>query len=111
PPTDYRRGFAEYFSQIKRRATPGKLSAVFFRLGAEWFALSTHVFQEVAEHRRIHSLPHRRDGHLLGLINIRGELQLCVSLGRLLQIEHAQSDGKHGGFGDRLIVTKWQGSV
>ena len=30
--------------------------------------------------RAIHSLPHRRNGVVLGLVNIRGELLVCVSL-------------------------------
>jgi len=41
----------------------------------------------VAERRPIHSLPDRRDGILLGLANIRGELVTCLSVGHLLQID------------------------
>src|SRR2546422_1979826 len=37
---------------------------------------------EVAERRVIHSLPHRRTGIVLGVVNVRGELLVCVSLGR-----------------------------
>jgi chemotaxis-related protein WspD len=32
----------------------------------------------------MHSVPHRRLGVVLGLVNIRGELFICVSLARLL---------------------------
>ena len=38
------------------------------------------VFDEVAELRAIHSLPHRRSPAVLGLVNVRGELVVCVSL-------------------------------
>lgn len=62
-------------------------SVVIFRIGREWFALPTSVIAEVAERRVIHSLPHRRTGIVLGVVNVRGELLVCVSLGRLLGLE------------------------
>jgi chemotaxis-related protein WspD len=45
------------------------------------------VFQEVSEQCTIRTLPHRRGGTLSGLVNIRGELVLCVSLEALLGLE------------------------
>jgi chemotaxis-related protein WspD len=108
PPADYRRAWMEYFSRAKARVTLGKMSAVIFRIGPEWLALPTHTFLEVAERRRIHSVPHRRAGILLGLINVRGELRLCVSLGRFLGINHEASPATSSGFCDRLVVVKWQ---
>jgi chemotaxis-related protein WspD len=60
----------------------------------EWLALPTHVCQEVAERRLIHTLPHRSGAILLGLVNIRGEIRLCVSLTQLLGLEVA-TNGRH----------------
>ena len=77
-------------TQAARGAGHGA-SALVFRINAEWFALPTQAFQEVAEHRPVHSLPHRRHGTVLGLVNIRGELLICVSLGHLLGLERAPS--------------------
>ena len=77
----------EHFAQPKQLAAPAKASALLFRINAEWLALPTQAFQEVAEHRLVHSLPHRRQGIVLGLVNIRGELLICVSLGHLLGLE------------------------
>lgn len=62
-------------------------SAFVFRLAGEWLALPTAVLDEVAELRTIHSLPHRRSGVVLGLVNVRGELLVCVSLAQQLGIE------------------------
>lgn len=62
-------------------------SVVVFRIGAEWLALATSVFREVAAVRTIHSLPQRRAGVVLGLANVRGELLVCLSLARILGIE------------------------
>jgi chemotaxis-related protein WspD len=39
--------------------------------------------------RPVHSLPHRRNPALLGLVNVRGELVICVSLARLVLGEEA----------------------
>src|SRR5690606_543536 len=60
-----------------------------FRVGAEWLALPTPIFEEVAELRSIHSLPHRSGGAVLGVANVRGELLVCVSLGKVLGLENA----------------------
>lgn len=62
-------------------------SVVIFRLGAEWLALPTSVFAEVASLRPLHALPHRRSPVLLGVVNLHGALVSCVSLGLLLAID------------------------
>lgn len=102
PPPGYRRHWAAHYARAERGAGPGekplalhshrsaRTSATLFRLGPEWLALDTTLFQEVTEHRPMHSLPHRQMGVLLGLVNVRGELLLCVSLARLLELEPHQ---------------------
>lgn len=109
-PELYRRAWTEHFAQEKKFKPPGNCSALLFRISAEWFALPTHAFQEVAERRRIHSLPHRRQGLVLGLVNIRGELSLCVSLGHLLGVEHLPTREELRAAHHRLLVTHWDGS-
>lgn len=66
-----------------------------FRIGDEWLGLPTTIFQQVAQLRPIHSLPHRRHRAVLGVVNIRGALLVCASLARLFGIasEFAQ-DGR-----------------
>lgn len=68
-------------------------SVVIFRLGEEWFGLPTQVFQEIVGLRPVHSVPHRRGKVLRGLVNVRGELQLCVSLGKLLGVVRGEMPG------------------
>jgi chemotaxis-related protein WspD len=63
------------------------VSVLVFRLAEEWLALPTTVLVEVTKERRCHRVPHRTNGVLDGLVNIRGQLQLCVSVQRLLGIE------------------------
>jgi len=68
-------------------ATRDTDSVVIFRIGAEWLALPAGAFQEVCALRPIHSLPHRRNGTVLGIANVRGALLVCVSLHALLGID------------------------
>jgi chemotaxis-related protein WspD len=85
PPADYLREWTQALAEAKDEAQAGNtLSVLIFRLGREWLALPTHVCQEVAEMRPIHMLPHRSGPVLLGLVNIRGQIRLCVSLKELL---------------------------
>ena len=110
PPADYLRECTERLAQPRQSAEATKTDAVMiFRLGAEWLALPAAVFQEVAEPRPVHSLPHRRGKVLKGLVNIRGELILCVSLAGALRIEEkADANGARNGEArtvyERLLV-------
>lgn len=81
-------------------------SIVIFRIGEEWLGLRTYLFQEVVQFRSVHSIPHRRGKILRGLVNIRGELQLCVSLGQLLDIKKGEIQGTNiaKGIYERMIV-------
>lgn len=82
----------------------GTRSVVIFRLAEEWFSLPTTRFQEVAEPRAIHVVPHRTGGVVLGIVNIRGELLLCVSLARLLGVASAATAQQRAADGGRLLV-------
>jgi chemotaxis-related protein WspD len=84
------------------------MSAVIFRIGTEWLALSTRVFQEVTDQRKVHSLPHRRNGIVLGVTNVRGELLVCISLGKLLGIDRDSGPTEPC---KRLVVAEWLGSL
>lgn len=106
---EYRREWTELVARRKQLVAASNTTAVIFRLGAEWLALPTHVFQEVAEPRPIHSLPHRKDGHVLGLANVRGELMLCVSLGHWLQLDNQPPRETLRQPRRRLLVINWSG--
>jgi chemotaxis-related protein WspD len=108
-PVDYRQEWTEHFAREKRIATPAKTSTVIFRIGGEWLSLPTHAFQEISERRAMHSLPHRRRGVVLGLVNIRGELLVCASLGRLLGLENTAAVKRQLAVFDRLLVAEWNG--
>jgi len=106
---EYRREWTEHFAREKRIATPAKISAVIFRIGPEWLALPTQAFQEVAERRALHSLPHRRHGVVIGIVNVRGELLLCAALDRLLGLQTAPHAKRTRLIFHRLLVADWSG--
>jgi chemotaxis-related protein WspD len=78
----------------EKPVAPAEVTAVvIFRIGAEWLALPSAIFKEVAADRLIHSLPHRRNGALLGVVNIRGELLVCASLTHILGVDGGIASG------------------
>src|SRR5208282_1093127 len=56
------------------------LSVLIFRLGAEYLAFRTQVLAEVTRLHPVHHVPHRSNQILAGLVNLRGQVELCVSL-------------------------------
>jgi chemotaxis-related protein WspD len=86
-PEDSLREQTAHVALRERAIDRGTKSIVIFRIGVEWLGLPTDVFQEVAEECTVHTLPHRRGGMVAGLVNVRGELLLCVALETLLGLE------------------------
>jgi chemotaxis-related protein WspD len=61
-------------------------SVLLFRLGNDWLGLNTTKVEEVLEIRPIHTMPNSRSKIFLGVVNVRGQLCLCIALHRLLEI-------------------------
>ena len=95
-----------YLAEAPPMPVENTLSVVIFRVGEEWLALPTSVVQEIVGSRTIHSLPHRRDGALLGLASIRGELLVCFALGRILKIDAGSAPAT----GARSLVLRQAGT-
>ena len=96
-----------------RRSDVGVL---LFRLGVEWLAFRTQAVVEAALPRPVHRVPHRSNAVLRGLVNLRGQLQLCFSLYGLLGAPepppsssshaHARGDDGRAPSRERLIVLR-----
>ncbi len=78
----------------ERRSSAGAESILIFRIGNEWLGLQSAWIKEIVEERTIHSLPHQRNAAVLGIVNIRGALVLCMSLERLLNVDQADGEEK-----------------
>ena len=106
---EYRRAWTKHIAQERKLASPARHSALLFRVNSEWLALPTAAFQEVAERRPVHSLPHRQQGIVLGLANVRGELLICISLGHLLGLVRGPLHETPRETYARLLVAQWDG--
>lgn len=85
-------------TSLPQTSAGATLSAMIFRLGREWFALPAGLCVQVLPPVPAHSLPHRSNSTLLGVVNVRGQMLLKVSLMDIL------------GLSDRAAVSYAPGS-
>jgi chemotaxis-related protein WspD len=104
PPTDYIAHWTEQTRRKRGLAERASVSVLIFRIGTEWLAVHTTALTEIASLRPVHSIPHRRNGVVLGLTNIRGELVVCVSLRDILNIDADGAAAKSGNAGRMLVM-------
>jgi chemotaxis-related protein WspD len=88
-PGDYRHEWTQRFAEPERCVESLNNSCLMFRLGDEWLAINSHCVSEITQIDKVHTLPHRSDPLVKGLVNIRGELKICVSIGSILQLDKA----------------------
>jgi chemotaxis-related protein WspD len=106
-PEGYLDEWARRLAEPVPRTEVSEISVLIFRLRDEWLALETNVLVEVALPKPIHKIPHRSNEVLLGLVNVRGQLLLCVSLPGLLDIEPSAEAIRSGlGATSRLVVVQ-----
>lgn len=92
-PENYIEEFTRMIAEPEIKKDGQKQTVMVFRLGAEWLALPVGLFVELARMRPIRRIPHRSNSVFLGLVSIRGDIQLCFSIGGLLDVLPAE-DGK-----------------
>jgi len=86
-------------------------SLLLFRIGDEWLALPTVLFEEVTELRPVHGLPHQKNATVLGIANIRGALVTCVSLAAMLGITGVGQRTRLQETAARLLVVRRHGQA
>jgi chemotaxis-related protein WspD len=80
-----------YYAAPREIEDAASASCFVFRLGSEWLAIPMALLDEVVAIKSTHSLPHRRGPMKVGLVSIRGDIVVHVSLAGLLGIA---SDGE-----------------
>lgn len=82
-------------------------------MGEELIAIQTIYVKEVARRRKAHRIPHRSQAILRGLVNLNGELQLCVALHQLLEIEACREPPSKRDFHhhERMIAIEKEGEL
>lgn len=91
-PENYIKEWTSFFSRVQAGKQEMVNSAFVFRTGGEWMGLPAKLIQEVVDMGVIHSLPHRNSTILRGVVNIRGKLELCFSIGAILGIERFERE-------------------
>lgn len=106
------RSSEKHLRDIHSIAPTGTISVSIFRLGEELLALPAQLLKEVTQSCVIHTLPHRSNNIFLGLVSIRGEIQMCISLSAVLRIEIANLNLEKAGshVSGRMVVVEKQGS-
>lgn len=112
-PPEYLQELTSIISEEKKTERSDTKSAFVFRAGEEWLALAAELVEEVVDMGIIHTLPHISDHILRGVVNIRGKLEICVSIGGVLGIERLERQEYPSGYvaPERLIVVKQEGRL
>ncbi len=106
-PEAYQEDWQKIYQNQKTDSVTDFESVIVFRLGYEWFALSVGALEEITDVVPIHSIPHRRNKILRGMVNIRGSLQLCISVGTLFNISPHNKESVTGRIiHERMIVVQ-----
>jgi chemotaxis-related protein WspD len=110
PPTGYQENLAEGMAVEPAALVRGSRTVLLFRVAEEWFAIDTRGIREIVSNRLSHSLPHHPDAAVMGLVNVRGTLEISVSLQRLLGLDALPVDAT-GELRSRLLVLSRQGET
>jgi chemotaxis-related protein WspD len=87
PPAGYIEEWTQFLARAKETEVGFTDTAMVFRIGPEWLALSARLCVEIVSMRPIRRVPHRSNRMFMGLASVRGELLLCFSLANLLELE------------------------
>ena len=83
------------------------VSFLIFRLGVEWLAFRTRTVAEVTTPRPVHRVPHRSNRVFVGLVNLQGRAELCVSMHGLLGVDAPASTPRLVVLRDRDRAETW----
>jgi chemotaxis-related protein WspD len=79
-PSEYIESWTEILAEDKETNQAATVAHLVFRVGDVWLALPATGLREITDRGVVRSVPHRPREILLGMVNVRGELHLCVSL-------------------------------
>ena len=111
-PVEYKDEWGQVLLEKKNADPIGTFPVVTFRLEGEWLALAARCFSEIIDRVSIHSLPHRKMKVLQGVVNVHGEIQICVSLEHLIGLEkYDKEKEEEKKLHDRMMVVNKDGNV
>lgn len=104
PPDGYEAEWTKAVALAKREERVETQSLVVFRLAGEVMAFPTASCEEISDNSEVHLVPHLSGGVFLGLVNLRGRIELAFSLAALMGL----SDSNPGA---RLIAVRQHGEI
>jgi len=111
-PVEYKNEWGQVLLEKKGEDPIGTLPVVTFRVEREWLADPARFFSEIIDRVRIHTIPHRKRGVLKGVVNVHGEIQICVSLKHLIGLEEeAEEEENREKPRERMMVVSKDGDV
>lgn len=84
---EYREELNQLYSTAVQEEKKLTRKAFIFRTGTDWLGIKNSLINEVVDMGPIHSIPHKSSRIFRGIVNIRGRLELCVSIGGVLKID------------------------
>lgn len=84
----------------------GDAACLPFRVGNLWLGLPTNSVVAIADRAPLHSIPHRQDDVVLGLVPVNGEIVIAIALPALLA-QGQSAPPEHvarGGYARRVVV-------
>ena len=108
-PEGYLDDWAEFLAKPEAPRSADEANLLVFRLGEEWLAVALGAVAEVTTTRPVHRVPHRSNRVFAGLVSLRGQLQLCVSLHGLLDV--ARPEPADAATPARLVVLRQEGET
>lgn len=112
-PAGYLDAWQAILEEPEAAADATHTSVLVFRVDREWLSLPTGVLVEVTPSRTVHSVPHRSGTPLAGIVNVRGQLQLCVSLHAVLGLPGGPpaAAGASDGSGRLIVLERLSGQA
>ena len=89
-PAGYLDEITQALARESEARVPDSVSAVVFEVGEQLLAIDTTAVVEVTAPRTAHRVGHRSGRIFSGIVNIHGQLELCCSLGGLMQVDSAR---------------------
>jgi chemotaxis-related protein WspD len=84
-PEELREEWTRNLAGVKETEDHNAVSLIVFRVRNEWLALRTTCLQETTNMRFVHRVPFKTNNVFRGIVNVNGELLLCVSLADLIE--------------------------
>lgn len=93
-PEEYYKRWMEQMSELEAVDRVLFSPVLIFRINEHCLALNAEVVREVTTLQKVHRIPYSTSEIIRGLVNVRGDLQIRVSLRLLLELGEQQQKGQ-----------------